>query len=162
MEKNNQLFILGAFWEVARFFLLFLILVSEQKQVSGSFTENLMILWFGAAQLAMSAGFILAGLYPEKYGNYAKLLALGKFLGLLPGIGIFIIQAFVLPFVQIRNVFSNFSFLLLPGLILLIDLIFFLFLLSFKTYEKKKINKSAHNDEEKIFPEYDETRIEED
>ncbi len=135
MVRHNPVFFLGAIWEILRFFSLFLVLTLE-RTVSPEPIETLILLWFASSELAMSGGFLMIGIYPGKYDRYAGLLALGKFLCLLPGAGVVFIQASIPSFVQSADAVSALARLSCPLVIVLLDLLFFVFLLSYKRTDK--------------------------
>lgn len=145
MVRHNPIFFLGAIWEILRFFSLFLVLTLERTVPPGPM-ETLILLWFASSQLAMSGGFLMVGVFPGKYIRYTGLLALGKFLSLLPGAGVVIIQASISSFVQTADAVSRLVQLAFPAVIVLLDLLFFAFLLSY--IKTDKFDTFSENDEE--------------
>lgn len=154
MHIKRTLLFLGTGWEILRFALVFFILLSLSAFDPKS-TFVFLIIWFGSIQFVIAGGFFLTGLYPESYGNYSKLLALGKLLNIFPAFlillfksGLFVWGAASLRFalkdggfVQTVSQNNEIRFLLpLVLIITLLDLIFFIFLILYQ------IQDTGHKD----------------
>ncbi len=138
MVNKKAIFSLAALWELVRFFLLYRTLM-VLPGIGGPLPANLLLLWFGASQLALSGGIVMMGFFPESYGSYARLLALGKLLGLFPGT-LVLLAGLILANISDPLGASRLpaSSVLLPAVIVLFDLIFFIFLLSFTTPKQEQ------------------------
>lgn len=130
MKVRSLFYAGGVLWELLRFFILFSISarVLFQPETPGSL---LLLSWLGGYQLAMAAGFLFLTLKPKHYTPFIPLFALTKFLSLLSGISLFLIETiFAIPVVS--NHSSGRILFLLCGAVVLLDLLFFTILLSSK------------------------------
>lgn len=157
--KVGILFI-GSLYELIRFIFLVILTLGIINPGYDSFTL-LFIVLVAAPGLIMSAGSLLAGLYPRKYGVYTKLLALGKLVGLLPVIVILLNAAGVLT-TGVSNVRLGGLVFLFAGAAVL-DLLFFFFLVSFNTRKASPggTENPGHQIPADDLPDWHATRIEE-
>ncbi len=152
MNGKNVFFLLSAAWEFLRFGIVFFVIFSGVQDTKFSFT--FLLLWFGSSQLMLPVGFLAFGLFPTKYAAVRPLLVFGKLINCILGIVLIAIDAVPLFFSQSvagsRPVFTFFMIVL----VIVFDLIFFSFLLSWK--EKQKTDQNS-----KQLPGFDVTRVEE-
>ena len=128
MKKRKLIFLGGVFWEVVRFVLLF--------SITFSLSHFTLIMWIGSVQLMMIAGFLFLYLSFDSYKLYTKLLAFGKLLNFFPAI-----IALVLSVVNDGGGFfptnefpmNRIGMIPLILIITLLDLIFFIFLISYNS-----------------------------
>ena len=146
MERKTPVIISG-FWQIIRFIVLVLssILYLNPKAYSG---VSLLVVLLAAPSLVLAVFCFFAGLYRSKFAALRGFLIFGKTFEVLPGLLLLILQSGALYFGMARVVFdevfildtiSGYSMateqLFLYGLagIVLLDLIFLLVLLSYKT-----------------------------
>ena len=160
MSKRVSILFIGAFYELLRFVLLFVLSVVVVNPGFDPF-YMLVLLLIGAPALVLSGGCFLAGMFPGRYGVFTKLLAFGKVLGLIPLILIIFNTA------GIRS--SGFTGYIPGGLmyvflgVIVLDLIFFVFLVSYRVHVNPSVGLDAQNDSASTedLPGWHETRIEE-
>ncbi len=125
----------------------------------------LFLLLVTAPQLVIAAGFLSLFRDESRYSPSIPLLSIGKFLNLFPEIALVIFNGGILSF--IGTLFPDFGSFLFEGynqtfflfcIICIVDLIFFVFLLS---YKKSKTNRRPENGGYSDFPIVDSVRIEE-
>ena len=152
----------GTLWELLRFIILFSVSarVLYQPETPGGL---LLLSWLGGYQLVMAAGFFFLTLKPEQYQTFISLLALAKFLSLISGISLFLIETvFALPVVSTHP--SGGSLFLLCGAVVLLDLLFFTILLSSRTKGKQEEDGSNVTEKEESsssLPEWKEIPLQE-
>ena len=151
---------IGAFYELIRFVLLLVLSLGIVNPGFEPFHMHFLLL-ISAPALVSSAGSFLAGLYPERYGVFTKLIAFGKFLGLIPLILVILGTSGRLA-VEVPGLRLGGLTYLFLGVIVL-DLLFFGFLVSYRVHrdhsgDSRDRNDSASSDD---LPEWHETRIEE-
>lgn len=160
MIKKGSILFIGAFYELIRFVLL---LVLSTGIVNPGFDpfHMLFLLLVGAPALVLSAGSFLAGMYPDRYGVFTKLIAFGKVLGLIPVFLIIFDSAGILN-AEVAGARAGGLVYLLIGVIVL-DLLFFAFLVSYRVRRKPSGDSSDHENSipRDDLPEWNETRIEE-
>ncbi|MFW5747304.1 MAG: hypothetical protein ACOCX6_00765 [bacterium] len=160
MSKRVSILFIGAFYELLRFVLL---LVLSVAVVNPGFDVFIMLylLLIGSPALVLSGGSFLAGMYPGRYGIFTKLIAFGKALGLLPLLLIVFNSVGILTS-GITGAVPGALLYILLGVIVL-DLIFFIFLVSYRVHVKPSGGPDAHTDSASTddLPEWHETRIEE-
>ncbi|MCK4541956.1 MAG: hypothetical protein KAU17_06970 [Spirochaetales bacterium] len=152
MRVQRGLLFLGGIWELIRMPLLFLPLLLVLNP-SFHLTTNLALIWLGGPQIFIAAGFILLFFYPDRYGGFAKLLAVGKILQVVTGFGYFLAKSGIIP-LSSRTDPEDLRQLLVPLFISIVDLIFFFFLLSYK-------QPASHDHARAELPGFQETLIEE-
>ncbi len=159
MIRRNYFFYPAALWEILRFIALYALLLRGTTGAYAGLTE-IIALWFGSGTLATAAGFFFIAYNPRKYRFYAHITALAKGLGILSGALLLFFTAAAYSVFNPLNVFFPYSSIIIPALILLIDLIFLLFLLSFILSAPLK-SAGAGKDNTPELPEYSVTDIEE-
>ncbi len=82
MTARRALLLAGSFWELARFFLLVMLiaLILDTVGVSGPWIYPWLLL-VGSPSLVVAAGALMLSLFPGRYGALIGLLRLGKLLG---------------------------------------------------------------------------------
>lgn len=150
----------GAFYEMLRFVLLLGLSVGIVNPGFDSL-YMLILLLLGAPALVLSGGSFLAGMYPERYGVFTKLIAFGKALGLLPLVLVIFTTAGILSSGITGAPLGGLMYIFLGVIVL--DLIFFVFLVSYRVRRGPSDGSgprtgSASTDD---LPEWHETRIEE-
>ncbi len=154
MNNSRPFFLLGALWELARFVILFLLIVWQVEDTRVSLVR---ILWFGSPQLALVAAFLFLGWNPHLYRQFGRLLAAAKIFSLIPGIALAIVLVRSARLLFVAEPFlSELLPILLPFFVLLIDIILLVILL---TYSRgRKSSKNATDDEQ--LPDFRETHVE--
>ena len=140
MKKGKTLFILGTVWELIRFFLLFIAIVSINLWVI--YTVRQAIFWlllFGAAQFLMPASFIFLWINPKKYHAFVDLLKIGKMVSIFASFLVILTESFGSRVYPVH--FKYFPFTISPiiiiGIISLFDLILFFVLISYRINNDK-------------------------
>lgn len=152
MRVQRGLVFLGGIWELIRMPLLFLSLLLVLNP-SFHLTTNLALIWLGGPQIFIAAGFILLFFYPDRYSVFAKLLAVGKILQVVTGVGYFFVRSGIIP-IPPRTASEDLRQLLVLLFVSIVDLIFFFFLLSYK-------QPVSHDHGRAELPGFQETLIEE-
>ena len=121
----------------------------------------LYLLLVGSPALVLSGGSFLAGMYPGRYGIFTKLIAFGKVLGLIPLVLIIFNTVGILTSGITGSVPGGLLYIFLGVIVL--DLIFFIFLVSYRVHADPTGGPSAHTVSAPTddLPEWYETRIEE-
>jgi hypothetical protein len=156
MRKGKILYFSGAVWEFSRFVFVFLnnsFLV--ESQVSLKMSSG--ILWLSSTGLLICTAFFLLGLNYDKYHSYLNIARLGMLLTIIPGILHTEVLFFTFGFPSGTSIFS-FSYFLIPGIITVVDLVFFILILILKP-KIKQPGTSVVPDEK--LPDFAETRLEE-
>lgn len=164
MKYRRIVFFTGFVWELGRFAFLF---ITANLYLMDSPSGNLLfLLLLSAPQLLLAAGFLALWRDEARYASSIPLLAMGKFLNLFPEIFYLVLYGGVFPVFSLLAGFSQTSFLMENGNWMLIafiavcavDLIFFVFLLSYRTPKtEKKRDNGGYSD----FPIVDIVRVEE-
>jgi hypothetical protein len=156
MKKRKLVFLSGAVWEIVRFallYLLLLILMNPSFNIIGS----ILLVWFGTLHFLMAGLFFFLWIDQKKYSVLLPFASLGKGLNIVPAVLMFIMgtglfQIGIEFFSGVRggdlenatqaglSEGSMGFLLLLSGIILFFDLIFFFILLSYT------LNKSAKSE----------------
>jgi len=121
----------GFLWETVRTVVIFrlgAVLVSSNKSQT-----TLILLWCAIPQIVMPVGFFFLGYRPERYGNYSRLLAVGKTAGLA--------GAVMAAAAGDRSSTLTTSLLIGFLLVALLDLLFLVFLLFYPRLETGKIDR---------------------
>lgn len=84
MRPTKLILYIGACWEVFRFAALYT-LYAAAPSLTTLAAGYLGLLWFGAPQLSLSAGFFFAAYRPSKYRQFLRLIILAKVLSLFVG-----------------------------------------------------------------------------
>lgn len=141
MRNTRPLFFLGALYELLRAGILFVIttvmITPEIDQV-----KILLFVLLAAPGFVVFAGFLFIGVHPETYTAAAKLLAVGKIAGLFPAMIAALNSVGIITFSTAEHQLSATG--LLFGIIILFDLLFCLFLVSYKKRAKKKAEQTDH------------------
>jgi uncharacterized membrane protein YkvI len=140
MKKISPVLLSTALWEILRFTLLFLLIVSASSKESASGTvEVYWILPYGAGALIIPAGLIVLMLDPVKYGGLLNLLKLGKLLEVIPSLVLLGRELSTL------SVLSNSRFPLYPFVAAVVfDLVFLALLISYRLEKHpKSLNDGA-------------------
>jgi hypothetical protein len=136
VNTRKTLFAAAAFWEILRFAAIFF-LFSLQPIVLVDPVGLFNLLWFGSTQLVLAAGFTLVALYPGKYGLYVNLLRLGKLLAVATAVLVILLGGFTYgPRISSAPAIG-FAELLVPPAVFLVDLILFVFLLTYRGAEEE-------------------------
>lgn len=85
MRPTKLILYIGAFWEVFRFAALYT-LYAASPSLTTLAAGYLGLLWFGAPQLSLSAGFFFAAWRPLKYRPFLQLIIVAKVLSLFVGV----------------------------------------------------------------------------
>jgi len=168
MGKRKIVFLTGAVWEVIRFallYLLLLILMNPSFNIIGS----ILLVWFGALHFLMACCFFFLWIDQDRYSTLLPFITLGKGLHILPALLLFIMGTGLFqtgivvgqgssPQAAFLEGSMGFIILLLSGIILLFDLIFFFIVLS---YTLNKPEENVHQIKEHL-PEWKDIHVEED
>ena len=153
MKKIQPLFFIGAFYELLRtgiLFVLTIVFVSpELDQV-----KILLFVLLVSPGFVLFAGYIFLGMHTERYAETAKLLALGKIAGLLPVMIGALNSIGIVQFTTAERQLTSTG--LLFGIIILFDLLFFLFLVSYNRRADRQPEKANQE-----LPTIEEVEIEE-
>ncbi len=119
----------GFLWEILRS-LVILRLGSLLLGQGRGFSTLAFLLWGAVGQVVMPLGFFFLGLYPQRYGNYARLLAAGKAASAIMGLAVLGLLGGLLPYPGLLPEGRALSAVLAVGFlfVVLLDLLFFLFL----------------------------------
>ncbi len=95
MTARRALLLAGSLWELARFFLLTMLiaLILDAAGTSGSWIYPWLLL-MGGQGLLVAAGALMVSLFPDRYGTLVGLLRLGKILGVFTFLLLVISRAF--------------------------------------------------------------------
>lgn len=154
MRKFRSFFFIGAFYELLRIIGLFIFtfgFISPQiDEVHG-----LLFVMLAAPGFSIFAGMIMIGIFPTKFKGGTKLLAFGKMAGLLSVVFAALNALGIITFEHAQ--YQLYGSGLLFGLFILFDLIFFLFLVSYKgaTASPEPVQP------ERVLPEVQEVKLEE-
>ncbi len=138
-------FIAGGFWEIARFAFLALSVSTQWMFYFEPFTLFI-FLWFGSGQLIIAAGFFLIPFYPKRAFLVRRLCILAKAVSSVPGI--LIVSGF--------DWNHKFLWSIPPIIILIIDFLFILFLVSYRSLPQDYDTNKGED-----LPEISETIVEE-
>ena len=158
-------------WQLLRFAVITLgvILYLNPALFAGS---SLFIVWPAAPSLALSAAYFLAGSRDKRFGSLRGLLVIGKVLDIFPGLLLLLLQGAALYFDLAKPVFdrvrlidelsgntapTELFFYYGLAVVVLVDLIFLLILLSYRSEPEKLEPAPGEN-----LPEFEITQIEED
>jgi hypothetical protein len=166
MKFGRIVLFAGSLWETFRFLLVFLFIVSFTG-IMVSPTRVLLLSWLGGIQLIMVMGYLFLALHYEKYMHFTTLLAFGKLLNVFPAILLIVFEIEGSRALMSSLLMNNGSgtqselksFLFLVIFIAVLDLLFFIFLLLFKS--GKKSDKVDGKEPHRIEPEVQELTIEE-
>ena len=170
MIQRKTALIVGSGWQILRFGL---VMLSAVLYVNPQFAvgTSLLLLMPASGSLLLCVAFLLAGLYKKRYVSLRGFLLLGKALEIVPGIALLVLQGGALFFNVASPVFDVVRFideatgyraitevLFYYGLacVVLVDLIFLLILLSYKTEKEESEPVVGEN-----LPDFDITQIEE-
>jgi hypothetical protein len=174
MGKRKIVFLTGAVWEIIRFTLLYIILLVLMNP-SFNIIGSILLVWFGTLHFLMACCFFFLWFDREKYSILLPFVTLGKGLNILPAIFLFVMgtglfQIGIKFFSAVKEFGQEYSpqaavaegsmgfLLLISGIILFFDLIFFFIVLS---YTLNKPEKTEDQSEEHL-PEWKDIHIEED
>lgn len=156
MRNFRSFFFIGAFYELLRVIGLFIFtfgFISPQiDEVHG-----LLFVMLAAPGFTIFAGMVMIGVHPGKFRGGTKLLAFGKLAGLLSAIFAALNALGILTFKHAQ--YQLYGSGLLFGLFILFDLIFFLFLISYK--EASTPPETTISESETVLPEIQEVTLEE-
>jgi len=135
----------GFLWEILRSVVILRLGSMLLGQGHGFVTLGF-VLWGAVGQVVMPVGFFFLALFPRRYGNYARLLAVGKATAALTGLAVLGIMTGLLPFRGFLPEGLPLSATLAVGFlfVVLLDLLFFLFL---ALYPKIEAASDAHDAE---------------
>jgi len=170
MKERRVPLIVASVWQLIRFSIIGLctILYFNPNFFPG---RSILVLWPAAPSLLLGAGLLIAGLFQRRFYDYRRLLILGKILEAIPGIFLLILQGGALYLGITKPVFEDvhvveklvhsrlrteMAFYYLLAGVVLIDLIFLLILLSYKTESERQVPSPEEN-----LPELTVTEIEE-
>ncbi len=162
----------GAVWELLRFAIVFYLFYVELVNTEVSLVG---LVWFAAPGLALAAGYVFAAYRAggSETSAILRMLTIGKLMGVIPAVVLVVLSASSLKSIASGIASAGTIFqLVTPVFVLLIDFLFFVFLIAsasddMSTSESKKPNINSGSprqnpDENPSLPEYDETRVEED
>ncbi|MBT3272298.1 MAG: hypothetical protein HN368_04020 [Spirochaetales bacterium] len=170
MKERKTALIFGAGWQLIRFVLVTLcaVLYLNPGLLAGA---SLLLLWPASASLVLCVVFFFAGSYSERFSSLRGILLFGKFLDVVPGLALLIVQGGAL-FLGIANpvfdvvklideatgyaLVTEVLFYYGLAFVVLLDLIFLLILLSYRTVKAVPEPEPGEN-----LPEFDITQIEE-
>ncbi|MAG13509.1 MAG: hypothetical protein CMN78_02815 [Spirochaetales bacterium] len=159
MKERKAPLIVAATWQLIRFSIIGLCanLYFNPDLYAG---RSVLVLWPAAPSLLLAAGLLIAGLIHRRFVAYRRLLILGKLLEAIPGLFLLVLQGGALHLGITRPVFEDVHFVeglmqsrlrtevafyyLLAGVVL-IDLIFLLILLSYKTESERQVPSLEEN-----------------
>ncbi len=126
----------GVLWEILRSVVI-LRLGSMLLGQGHGFATGGFILWGSVGQVVMPVGFFFLALYPKRYSNYARLLAVGKATATLTGLAVLGVMTGLLPYHGLLPEGHPLSATLAVGFlfVVLLDLLFFLFLFLYPKVE---------------------------
>ena len=161
MKTIRPIFFLGALYELLRTGILLILtvifLTPEIDQV-----KILLFVLLASPGFIIFAGYLFLGLQPDRYAGTAKLLAVGKAAGILPVIYAALNSVGILKFASAEQQLTSTG--LLFGIIILFDLLFFLFLVSYKKQTNgsggKRLKDEPEHAEQDL-PEMEEVELEE-
>lgn len=170
MKERKVPLIVASVWQLFRFSIIGMsfILYLNPNFYPGI---SVFLLWPAATSLLLCAGLLVSGLYHERFTSYRRLLILGKVLDAVPGIFLLILQGGALYFGITHPVFEDVQlierliqlrlrtevgFYYLLAAVVLIDLIFLLILLSYRTEPEKRGPSQEENLPELIVTEIEE------
>jgi len=79
MKTQRALLLAGSFWELARFFLMLLLLAQLLGPVAGAGTWMYpWLLMVGSGNLLIAGGEVMLALFPQRYAGLPAFLRLGK------------------------------------------------------------------------------------
>ncbi len=169
MDRQKFLFTAGGVWELVRFSVLYVLVLSilwEQVDVTRSF----LVLWFGSAQIVCAGIFFSCRVFPRFREGGVIILILAKGLSVLSGILFFSFQlGLVRKGAEWISAFSSVSIssflftlqeptMILPGILIVIDLLFFIFLIG-AGWKMREIPPGKEEPER--LPDFAETEVEE-
>lgn len=140
MIRFRPFFFLGALYELLRISILFIfavgVITPELDQVI-----ILLFVLLAAPGIVIFAGYLFIGIYTSKYGILTKILAIAKVSAVFP---VIIGALNALGFITFSSArYQLESAGLLFGIIILFDLLFFLFLVSYKNREETVMSSPA-------------------
>lgn len=136
MPLVKTLFFIAAIWELLRFAVLYLLFAARTAGAVAS-ADYFITLWFGAPQLVLSAGFVFAGVFPDRYGVYLNLLRLGKLLALFSGVPALAVELMAVLQGEALGVAVG-TRMLAGGGVLAVDLLLLVFLVSLRHEERQE------------------------
>jgi hypothetical protein len=134
--RTKRIFIfLGSLWDLARFFIVLSVIVALFDAAGGRSAVIMpWLLLAASAALLVPVGGILLSIYPSRYANLVGLLRLGKVLNLF-SLFLLLVSGFLADYAEAPSLrlgaFSVTQAVLLLA-VMLFDLIFLAFLISYK------------------------------
>ena len=156
MRKGKILYFSGAVWQFSRFVFVFLN-NSFLVEPNVSLRMSSGILWLASAGLLVCTAFFLLGLNYTKYYPYLNMARLGMLLTIIPGILHTEVLYFTFGFPAGDNILSL-SYFLIPGIITIVDLVFFILIMVLKPKIKQPGAREIPDDK---LPDFTETSLEE-
>jgi len=151
--RHRVVFLGGALWEILRFAVLLLVLTSKAPAFPGL---PLHLLWFGASQLALVAALVFMAITPQRYPGFIQLLRIGVFLSIPPGLAVFLSGTSAASSVTGIPALLLYLQVFAPAAVVLLDLLFLVFLLSYTPQAQGPDSGSAQD-----LPDYRSTTVEE-
>ena len=170
MKERKAPLIVASAWQLIRFSIIGICAILYLNPALSP-SVSVFVLWPASTSLLLAAGFLIAGLYHERFCSYRRFLILGKLLEAVSGIFLLILQGGALYFGITKPVFEDvhaieqliqlrlgteIGFYYLLAAVVLIDLIFLLVLLSYKLESERQVPSQEMN-----LPELTVTEIEE-
>lgn len=169
MKSSKSVLVAGAVWQIIRFSAIGIIVIVYLNPVFSP-GKSLLLLWLASSQLGLSAAFFFLAVDPARYIQYRSFALFAKTLDIVPGLTLLCLQAAGLFFrlgtplftlvplidqVTEGRLDTSVLFYYVLIVIIVIDLIFLMFLISFK-YQQQDKTKAVHEN----LPEIEETHIE--
>lgn len=135
VKTRSVVCLAAAVWEVVRFAALYF-LISVQPAFLLNSNNAFNLLWFGSVQLLLVAVLVFLALYPREYSTYLRLARLGKLLSLPAGFAVLFTAGFTGGVEALESAALRYAEFFVPIGILFVDLILFVFLLTYRTPEE--------------------------
>lgn len=151
----------GAVWELLRFAILFSLFFVELQSTELSLVR---LIWFAGPGLALVAAYVMAAFRESADATLLRVIAVGKLMGVVPAV---VLVALNIP--ELRVIFTEVAStaivfqLIAPLFVLLIDFLFFLFLVTSASDDMSESKQSIPDTQagNSSLPDFDETRVEE-
>jgi hypothetical protein len=158
---------LGGIWELARYAFIYLLVAGSFNAAMGD-NYTPVFLWLGSGQPAVAAGFLYVAAFPGRIAAYRPLLLIAKGAGIAAELLLLLTTEAVMTrigrFLSIGpGVFPEYAALAGTGVfaaaILILDLIFFMFLVSYREDRHTRYRRLPNETEN--LPKFSDRTIEE-
>lgn len=158
---------LGGIWELARYAFIYLLVAGSFNAAMGD-NYNPVFLWLGSGQLVVAAAFLYVAFYPGRITAYRPLLLIAKGIGIVTELLLILANEAVMTrvgrfFAIGPGVVPDYAELAGAGVfaiaILVLDLIFFMFLVSYR--EDRRSHYHPLPEKTENLPEFSDRTIEE-